>query len=140
MENRGKRQAASIFGGMGFYIALLVCVIAAGVVGYRALLSSEVDPAENPVEDPVEIVQNVDNGEEEPPAPVSEPDEGDAKLLPLAVDELAGQAGGVLIENVLVQRPVHHRVDPHRETRQIFPADGGLAAEGVARLHNAVVA
>ena len=32
MDNRGKRQAASIFGGMGFYIALLVCVVAAGVV------------------------------------------------------------------------------------------------------------
>ena len=40
MENRGKRQAASIFGGMGFYIALLVCVLAAGVVGYFALLSN----------------------------------------------------------------------------------------------------
>ena len=37
MEKRGKRQAASIFGGMGFYIALLVCVVAAGVVGYVAL-------------------------------------------------------------------------------------------------------
>ena len=39
MENRGKRQASSIFGGMGFYIALLVCVLAAGVVGYYALLN-----------------------------------------------------------------------------------------------------
>ncbi len=39
MDKRGKRQAASIFGGMGFYIALLVCVVAAGVVGYYALLS-----------------------------------------------------------------------------------------------------
>ncbi|MBR2895247.1 MAG: M23 family metallopeptidase [Oscillospiraceae bacterium] len=47
MDNRGKRQAASIFGGMGFYIALLVCVVAAGVVGYFALLSSEEDPAIN---------------------------------------------------------------------------------------------
>ena len=34
MDKRGKRQAASIFGGMVFYIALLVCVFAAGVVGY----------------------------------------------------------------------------------------------------------
>ena len=39
MDKRGKRQAAPIFGGMGFYIALLVCVVAAGVVGYYALLS-----------------------------------------------------------------------------------------------------
>ena len=44
MDNRGKRQAASIFGGMGFYIALLVCVVAAGVVGYFALLKTEPDP------------------------------------------------------------------------------------------------
>ena len=41
MDKRGKRQAAPIFGGMGFYIALLVCVVAAGVVGYYALLSEE---------------------------------------------------------------------------------------------------
>lgn len=67
-------------------------------------------------------------------------DEGHAKLFPLAVDELAGQTGRVLIENVLVQRPVHHCVDAYRETGQIFPMDGGLAAEGVARLHDAVVA
>ncbi len=39
MERRGKRQAASIFGGMGFYIALLVCVLAAGGVGYYALIN-----------------------------------------------------------------------------------------------------
>ena len=44
MDNRGKRQSASIFGGMGFYIALLVCVIAAGVVGYFALLRSDPEP------------------------------------------------------------------------------------------------
>jgi len=44
MENRGKRQSASIFGGMGFYIALLVCVVAAGVVGYFALLSPVQEP------------------------------------------------------------------------------------------------
>lgn len=40
MNERGKRQASSIFGGMGFYIALLVCVLAAGVVGYYALLKN----------------------------------------------------------------------------------------------------
>lgn len=44
MDNRGKRQSASIFGGMGFYIALLVCVIAAGVVGYFALLRNDPEP------------------------------------------------------------------------------------------------
>jgi len=39
MDKRGKRQASSLLGGMGFYISLLVCVIAAGVVGYFALLN-----------------------------------------------------------------------------------------------------
>ena len=40
MNDRGKRQASSLFGGMGFYIALLCCVLAAGVVGYYALLKN----------------------------------------------------------------------------------------------------
>lgn len=59
MDMRGKRQAASIFGGMGFYIALLVCVIAAGVVGYFALLNDgeDSDPNDTPVH-PVDSVEN----------------------------------------------------------------------------------
>ena len=74
MDNRGKRQAASIFGGMGFYIALLVCAVAAGVVGYYALLSNEAKPQE----DQVQTVDKQDAGgsvavdvpEEEPAKPV----------------------------------------------------------------------
>ena len=46
MNERGKRQASSLFGGMGFYIALLVCVLAAGVVGYFALLNNPTDETE----------------------------------------------------------------------------------------------
>ena len=49
MNERGKRQASSLFGGMGFYIALLVCVLAAGVVGYFALLN---DPTPTDGTDP----------------------------------------------------------------------------------------
>ena len=63
MDNRGKRQAASIFGGMGFYIALLVCAVAAGVVGYYALMNNEAPPQEDPV-------QAVDAPEAEPAKPV----------------------------------------------------------------------
>ena len=48
MDNRGKRQASSIFGGMGFYIALLVCVVAVGVVGYFALLKNDT-PSPDPI-------------------------------------------------------------------------------------------
>lgn len=73
MENRGKRQAASIFGGMGFYIALLVCVVAAGVVGYFALLndgSNEVTPGED-----VDTVQTVDQMGTEDTTPVTDIDD-----------------------------------------------------------------
>ena len=74
MENRGKRQASSIFGGMGFYIALLVCVVAAGVVGYFALLRT--DPTPDPVQtfdtapDPA---QSVSAPDPEPAQPVTAP-------------------------------------------------------------------
>ena len=69
MENRGKRQASSIFGGMGFYIALLVCVVAAGVVGYFALLKNDGKPQEDPVPSAVtdpEPAQNVSLPDPEP--------------------------------------------------------------------------
>lgn len=54
MDMRGKRQSAPLFGGMGFYIALLVCVVAAGVVGYFALLNDGEDPNANG--DPLQVV------------------------------------------------------------------------------------
>ena len=74
MDNRGKRQAASIFGGMGFYIALLVCVVAAGVVGYFALLKTDANPQTAPpaptaVSEP-EPPQSVAAPEPEPAKPV----------------------------------------------------------------------
>ena len=73
MDNRGKRQASSIFGGMGFYIALLVCVIAAGVVGYFALLRNEPEPQPDPVPSSVtepEPAQSVSAPDPEPAKPV----------------------------------------------------------------------
>ncbi len=73
MENRGKRQATSIFGGMGFYIALLICVLAAGVVGYYALLKDNtVTHEQETVMDPIipEPVQSVTAPDPEPAEPV----------------------------------------------------------------------
>lgn len=70
MDNkRGKRQAASIFGGMGFYIALLVCVVAAGVVGYYALRGSDKPPVD------VEVLDNVpvEKADPAPAQPVVRP-------------------------------------------------------------------
>ena len=73
MDNRGKRQAASIFGGMGFYIALLVCVIAAGVVGYFALLNDgEPQNSDN-------LVQSVDQADPGEATPVTVPDKEPAE-------------------------------------------------------------
>ena len=82
MDNRGKRQASSIFGGMGFYIALLVCVIAAGVVGYFALLRDNPEPQDDLVPSAVtdpEPFQSVSAPDPEPAQPV-------IKETPIMVD------------------------------------------------------
>ena len=78
MDKRGKRQASSLFGGMGFYIALLVCVIAAGVVGYYALLSDGEgnDPLSN---SPVDMTVDAVTGGET--TPVGEESGGDVQLV-----------------------------------------------------------
>jgi murein DD-endopeptidase MepM/ murein hydrolase activator NlpD len=71
MDNRGKRQASSIFGSMGFYIALLVCVVAAGVVGYFALLRTDKTPDPIPTADvDPGPVQSVTAPDPEPAEPV----------------------------------------------------------------------
>ena len=80
MDNRGKRQASSIFGGMGFYIALLVCVIAAGVVGYFALLRTEETP------DPIQTVEADPGPIQSVAAPEPEPTESVSSNVPIIVD------------------------------------------------------
>ena len=80
MDMKGKRQAPSIFGGMGFYIALLVCVVAAGVVGYFALSGD--DPAPTGSTDPL---QNVDNTTPGDTVPVTQTDKKDT--TPVLGDE-----------------------------------------------------
>lgn len=88
MENRGKRQAASIFGGMGFYIALLVCVVAAGVVGYVALLrDSSVVEVPGDAADPAQAM--MDQAESEEPLAVSAPEEDDTPQPVLGQEALA---------------------------------------------------
>lgn len=79
MEKRGKRQAASIFGGMGFYIALLVCVVAAGVVGYVALSREETAPQDG--QDQTVTVDQTDPGDE---TPVYQQKEEDAPARPVS--------------------------------------------------------
>ena len=71
---RGKRQAlSSFFGGAGFYIALLLCVVATGVGGYFALFGGEKaeetsgdSPVTNQVISPQEpVIQVQPSGKEE---------------------------------------------------------------------------
>ena len=118
MDNRGKRQAASIFGSTGFYIALLVCVLAAGVVGYFALLRNDGTSTEP--------VQTVDNTVPRNSVPVSLPEEEPAK--PVVKDQ-----------PVTVPAPIHTLPEPEEEEAPVsapaeVPVDAeapGIAAEPV---------
>lgn len=96
----------SIFGSRGFYIALAVCLVAVGVVGYFALFSGE-DPVEEavnptpvidntpvtpitpqPVIPPVEDEPQIDEEDEPVAAPVEIPEVED--LLPQVISPLDG--------------------------------------------------
>ena len=87
MDNRGKRQASSIFGGMGFYIALLVCVVAAGVVGYFALLRNDQAPREDPVPSAADLPNPVQSVAA--PAPEPEPARPVSREEPLEIEQPA---------------------------------------------------
>ena len=93
--DRGKREALShFFGGAGFYIALLLCVLAIGVVGYFALfrgVSSETDPMGGQVDQTPDVSQVTglsEIPEEEPTAPVSQPEEVEMPEETVTVDAL----------------------------------------------------
>lgn len=93
---RGKRgNLSSFFGGAGFYIALLLCVVATGVVGYFILFggqpaSDETPPAVTDVTAPDDNVTveipSLDMAETEDPAPTAE------VLQPQPVEEPAPQS------------------------------------------------
>ena len=78
----GKRSVKSVFGGAGFYIALLLCVAAVGVAGYFVLFSGNseepVEPVGHPepveVNDPEPVDLEPSGQEAPPPDPVEEPD------------------------------------------------------------------
>ena len=103
MDNRGKRQAASIFGSTG-----RSGVLAAGVVGYFALLRN--DGTSN------EPVQTVDNTVPHNSVPVSLPDEEPAE--PVINDQ-----------PVTVPAPIHTLPEPEEETPVSAPAEVPVDAE-----------
>jgi len=107
MENRGKRQAASIFGGMGFYIALLVCVLAAGVVGYYALLSDGSDGEVPEDGDALLAVDQMDSGAVEPVLGEEiQPTEPVIADAPVAVTQPEEETAANEPETVETQAPV----------------------------------
>ena len=130
MDNRGKRQAASIFGGMGFYIALLVCAIAAGVVGYYALVSNEAEVQDNQV-------QTVDQQEENDAVAVDVPEDEPAKPVisdePVVVESLqpeeisqepAEEASAPVTENAAASSGTMETVNPVMgDTVSVFSVD-----------------
>ena len=91
--NSGKMKA--VFGGRGFYIALALCLTAAGVIGYMALTEEEA-PVESvvsntPVVDqtpvtPPPVVEVIEKEVEEEPEPVLQVEE----LLPQVESPLDG--------------------------------------------------
>ena len=102
MENRGKRQASSIFGGMGFYIALLVCVLAAGVVGYFALLNNNTATTDE------DFVLDVDQTD---PGPAQSVVAGDEEPSQAVMGE----------EPVVVERPIVRPVQVPEEEQKPEP-------------------
>ena len=101
----GKMKA--IFGSRGFYIALVLCLAAVGVIGYMALFPEE-EPVENvvnptPVIDQTPVIPApVDKIEEEPevvePLPVIQVEE----LLPQVISPLDGTTVTVFSMNDLM--------------------------------------
>ena len=94
MDNRGKRQAASIFGGMG-------------VVGYFALLKDDPKPVEDPIPSSV--------SEPEPPQSVIAPDPEPARPV---INEAP-----VIVENPTV-RPILDEAPEEPEELPVFDAEG----------------
>ena len=138
MENRGKRQASSIFGGMGFYIALLVCVLAAGVVGYFALLNNNTATPENDDIQPVDQTdpgpsQSVASNDREPaqevlaeePVVVQRPEAGSDTSVRSdpEVSDSDESAAAAVSEDIPAQEPVELVSPLAGETVAVFSVD-----------------
>ena len=94
------KKVKAVFGGKGFYIALALCLLAAGIVGYYTLLRPQApaEPASNPASNVPDdrdnawvapAVQPEENVPAAPPAeetPISDPQD----LLPQVMSPLDG--------------------------------------------------
>ena len=100
MSRLDKSKIRAMFGGKGFYIALALCLLAAGIVGYYTLLRPQApaEPASNPASNVPDdrdnawvapAVQPEENVPAAPPAeetPISDPQD----LLPQVMSPLDG--------------------------------------------------
>ena len=93
--DRGKREALShFFGSAGFYIALLLCVLAIAAVGYFALIrgvNDDTEPMEGQMDQSPSVSQVTglsEIPEEEPTAPVTQPEEVEMPEETVEVDAL----------------------------------------------------
>ena len=100
MSRYDGKKVKAVFGGKGFYIALAVCLLAAGIVGYYTLLRPQApaEPASNPASNVPDdrdnawvapAVQPEENVPAAPPAdetPISDPQD----LLPQVMSPLDG--------------------------------------------------
>lgn len=99
-EQIRRKKVKAVFGGKGFYIALALCLLAAGIVGYYTLLRPQApaEPASNPASNVPDdrdnawvapAVQPEENVPAAPPAeetPISDPQD----LLPQVMSPLDG--------------------------------------------------
>lgn len=120
MDKRGKRQASSLLGGMGFYISLLVCVIAAGVVGYFALLNDG-EGTEPLNSEPMDVtVDAVAGGETNP---VGDNSGGDVQLV-LSEEPVVTQPVTVPVQQEEVTEPEGETVETVGEETLTVPVVG----------------
>lgn len=59
MSRYDGKKVKAVFGGKGFYIALAVCLLAAGIVGYYTLLRPQAPAEETPISDPQDLLPQV---------------------------------------------------------------------------------
>ena len=120
MDKRGKRQASSLLGGMGFYISLLVCVIAAGVVGYFALLNDG-EGTEPLNSEPMDVTVDAVTGGET--TPVGDNPGGDVQLV-LSEEPVVTQPVTVPVQQEDLTDPEGEAVETAGEETLTVPVAG----------------
>lgn len=140
------KKVKAVFGGKGFYIALALCLLAAGIVGYYTLLRPQApaEPASNPASNVPDdrdnawvapAVQPEENVPAAPPAeetPISDPQD----LLPQVMSPLDGTTVTVfsvtelMYDETMADWRTHNGIDIRAEAGEAVRAasDGTVTA------------